>query len=111
MDEKGNLELYYSHNTDKDLEQVAKDLEPFIDALIKEVARHVPEKGYTYKETQYRQYLAEAGNSRAYDYMVDQRVAMAGDSPHRNPGEALDAAAFLAFSWLHETGKIKDSSK
>ena len=108
MEKKGNLELFYSRNLDKNLEKVAKDLTPFFDAVIREVARHVPEKGYTFKEPKYREYLAEMASERAYDYMVGQRVALRTEEAHSNPGEALDSAAFLAFSWLHETGQIKE---
>ena len=90
-----------------DASKVAHDLLPFFEAVIKEVARHVPEKGYTFKDPKYREMLARAGSTKAYDYLIDTLVTLKDPTiNHQNPGEALDSAAFLAFSWLHETGKI-----
>jgi len=90
-----------------DASKVAHDLLPFFEAVIKEVARHVPEKGYTFKDPKYREMLAKMASKRADDYLSETKVALQRPvTKHRNPGEALDATAFLAFSWLHETGKI-----
>ena len=82
--------------------KVGQHLAPFFKAVVEEVARHVPEKGYQYLEAGYSKAFARGAEIRASDYRKD----LALDNP--NHGEALDAAAFLAFSWLHETGKIRE---
>ena len=90
--------------------QVAQDLIPYFEAVIEEVARHVPEKGYSYREktwwgnpgTPATEAAARLGYERAESYWLDTTV----EDHKPNKGEALDAGAFLAFSWLHITGNM-----
>jgi len=74
-------------------EIVRFDLQPFFDAVVKEVARHVPEKGFGYRNKAWLDYFIEKTHKLAYNYMVDPS----------NSGEALDIGAMAAFAWLHQT--------
>jgi len=76
--------------------KVAQDLIPFFEAVIEEVARHVPEKGYGYRDPECEQMC------RGRAFILARRYADKRD----NPGEALDAGAMLAFAWLHETANM-----
>jgi len=90
--------------------KVARDLIPYFEAVIEEVARHVPEKGYSYREKIWwgnpgkpaAEAAAKLGYKKAEDYWLETTV----EDHEPNKGEALDAGAFLAFSWLHITGKM-----
>jgi len=84
--------------------KVAHDLIPFFEAVIKEVARHVPEKGYGYRNPDWQKEFAH----RAVDLTVTYSNSHMREGKSDNPGEALDAAAMLAFSWLHETGNKEE---
>lgn len=78
--------------------KVATDLLPFFEAVIKEVARHVPEKGYDYKNDGWLNYFKDEAHKLSGKY---------ADVRNENVGEALDATAMLAFAWLHETGNME----
>jgi len=80
--------------------KVAQDLIPFFEAVIEEVARHVPEKGYGYRDPDWAHWFANEAVTKARDYY------MSYGKEGSNVGEALDATAFEAFAWLHETGKL-----
>lgn len=75
-------------------ENVQRDLQPFFDAIVKEVARHVPEKGYGYRDGDWLDYFIEEAHNLSHNY--------AGNP--ENSGEALDAAAMLGFAWTHQNG-------
>ena len=80
--------------------KVAHDLLPFFEAVIKEIARHVPEKGYGYRDPDWAHWFANEAVDKARAYY------MSYGKEGSNVGEALDATAFEAFAWLHETGKF-----
>lgn len=77
-------------------EIVRYDLQPYFDAVVKEVARHVPEKGYGYRNKEWIDYFIERTHKLAHNYL---------ENPD-NSGEALDIGAMAAFSWLHQTGSF-----
>ena len=70
------------------------DLKPFFDAIVKEVARHVPEKGYGYRQGDWLDYFIEESYNLVNAYAKNPK----------NSGEALDAAAMLGFAWVHQNG-------
>jgi len=76
--------------------KVAQDMIPFFEAVVEEIARHVPEKGYGYRNGEWLAFFKSQGSVLASKY------AWLDD----NPGEALDATAMIGFAWLHENGKM-----
>lgn len=73
------------------------EFKPYYIAMCREIARHVPEKGYGYRNSAWIEYFK-------YEAVkLSARYAWANES---NPDEALDAGAMLAFAWMHETGKF-----
>ena len=90
--------------------KVAQDLIPYFEAVIVEVARHVPEKGYSYKNPDATNFmiphLGELSNTIAR--MVHRtgvvRSVVDGIALGDNPGELLDHTAMSAFVWSHIKG-------
>ena len=76
------------------IEQIVRhDLQPYFDAVVKEVARHVPEKGYGYRNKEWLEYFIEETHNLSHNY---------ANNPD-NHGEALDIGAMVAFAWSHQT--------
>ena len=73
--------------------KVAQDLIPYFEAVIEEVARHVPEKGYGYRNSEWLIYFLEQTKNLAESYWYNPE----------NVGEALDIGAMAAFAWSHQT--------
>jgi len=76
--------------------KVAQDLIPFFEAVIEEVARHVPEKGYGYRDSSWADWFIERTLELAKNYNANPS----------NHGEALDIGAMAGFAWLHQTGRM-----
>lgn len=79
----------------RDEAEVAMDLWPFFEAVVKEVTRHVPEKGFGYRNPEWLGYFLEEQHN------ISHRYAETGQ-----PGEALDVAAMAGFAWLHQNSLL-----
>ena len=82
--------------------QIRFEFNPFYIAMCKEIAHHVPEKGYGYRDGEWLEYFKHEA------VKLSARYAWANEG---NPDEALDASAMLAFSWMHEMGKFDSSEQ
>jgi len=87
--------------------KVAQDLIPYFEAVIEEVARHVPEKGYRYKEPKALEFMIphlKKISFALYRMLGSVGVVRAikdGEAIGDNPGELLDHTAMSAFVWSH----------
>ncbi len=73
------------------------ELQPYFDAVVKEVARHVPEKGHGYRNSDWTGWFIERILTLAQNYNQDPD----------NYGEALDIGAMAAFAWSHQTKSFR----
>ena len=91
-------------------ENVRKDLQPFFDAVVKEIARHVPEKGYGYKDPDAQKFMIpHLGEISWQVYKMVRNTGVIrsvedGIAIGDNPGELLDLTAMAAFVWSHLRG-------
>jgi len=90
--------------------KVAQDLIPYFEAVIEETARHVPEKGYGYKEPDAQKFMIPHLKELSWKIykMLDKvgviRATEYGEAIGDNPGELLDHTAMSAFVWSHLQG-------
>uniref|UniRef100_A0A6M3ME51 Uncharacterized protein n=1 Tax=viral metagenome TaxID=1070528 RepID=A0A6M3ME51_9ZZZZ len=90
--------------------KVAQDMIPYFEAVIEEVARHVPEKGYSYKEPEAQKFMIPHLKKLSWKiYKMLDRVGVLraieyGEAIGDNPGELLDHTAMAAFVWSHLQG-------
>ena len=91
-------------------ENVQRDLQPFFDAVVEEVARHVPEKGYSYRDPKVKNFMVKHLGDLSFNvYRMVRDI-----SPTRtvtntpglgdNLGELLDITAMAGFVWSHLEG-------
>ena len=81
---------------------IRHEFKPFYFALCKEIARHVPEKGFGYRNAEWLDYFKEEASKLATRYACGYE---------ENIDESLDISAFMAFSWMHEHGKFDFSEE
>lgn len=81
---------------------IRNEFKPFYFALCKEIARHVPEKGYGYRNNDWLDYFKEEASKLATRYACGYE---------ENRDESLDISAFMAFSWMHEHDYFNSSNQ
>lgn len=77
------------------------DLEPFFEAVVKELGKHAKEKHLSYRQKRW-------GGSSAEYAILDILEDRTSDELLKNPDDALDRTAFLGWFWLHNKGLMPE---
>jgi len=94
-------------NIDEVRIELSYEFFPFFQAMIDEIVRHFPEKGFSYRN---KTWLLEGLEEIDAVDGFHAEIIRAFDEWRQNkdPHQFVDIAALMAMSWLHETDRIKE---